>query len=159
VEKFIIPQRHLPEDLQIFYADDAGNDSKLLSALNGDFGVRTAVALPLRSRNAIIGFMVLPSNIHRNFSGEDRRLLANISSQVGIAIESAHLYEKSQRLARQMSALFEVGKTISSQLELQPLLASIAENAGKFLDADHTSVVCLIPSTGQMYRMVEWNAE
>jgi signal transduction histidine kinase len=58
-----------------------------------------------------------------------------------------------------MSALFEVGKTISSQLEQQSLLASIAENAGKLLDADHTSVVCLIPSTGQMYRMVEWNAE
>ncbi|MEW6731655.1 MAG: ATP-binding protein [Acidobacteriota bacterium] len=157
IEKFLNKEEPLPEELSVLYPEDESETQSIVE-LSRTVGIRTIVCIPLRSRNAIIGLMVLPSSSRRNFSTEDRRLLVNIGSQVGIAIESAMLYEKSQRLARQMGALFKVGKTISSQLELKPLFASIAENAGKLLDADHTSVVFLDYQSRQM-STIEWTVD
>lgn len=145
-----------PSDIQIIYTDEISPQFRNLSSILTEAGIKTIVGVPLRSRDANIGFMVLPSTSRRNFSADDCRLLSNIGSQVGIAIESARLYEKSQRLARQMGALFEVGKTISAHLELQPLLASIAENAGKLLDADQTAVAFLDQKSSSIKTSVEW---
>lgn len=145
-----------PTDIQILYTDEVSPQFRSLSRVLIAAGIKTVVGVPLHSRDTNIGFMVLPSASHRNFSTDDCRLLSNIGSQVGIAIESARLYEKSQRLARQMGALFEVGKTISAHLELQPLLSSIAESAGKLLDADQTAVVFLEEKDGSIKTSVEW---
>lgn len=157
----IFSETQAPEELQVFYTDQVKEDLKDLATVSCDAGIRTLVSIPLRSRNATIGIMLLTSSSKRNFSTEDQRLLTSIGSQIAIAIESAVLYEKSQRLARQMSALFEVGKTISSHLEISPLLASIAENAGKLLDAEHT-LVSIVFSDKQNYKMdtmAEWSLD
>ncbi|MBI4850821.1 MAG: GAF domain-containing protein [Acidobacteria bacterium] len=152
-------ETQLPEGLQVFYPDQVQDSLKELSSTSHNAGIRTLVTIPLRSRNATIGIMLLTSSSRRNFSTEDQRLLTGIGSQIAIAIESAILYEKSQRLARQMGALFEVGKTISSHLEISPLLASIAENAGKLLDAEHTlvSIVFSDKQNNKMDTMAEWS--
>ncbi|MCS6885284.1 MAG: ATP-binding protein [Acidobacteriota bacterium] len=122
-------------------------------------GVQTAVFVPLHSRDSTIGFMILPLNNYRKFSSDDLRLFTSIGSQVGLAIEAARLYENSQRLARQMAALFEVGKTISAHLELQPLFSSIAENAAKLLDADQTAVVILDRNSKAVVTTAEWHSK
>lgn len=151
--------RILPSELEIVYTEERVKDFPVIENVVKSTGVRTVVVIPLRSRNSTIGLMLLTSSSRRIFSSEDQRLLSSIGSQVGIAIESAILYEKSQRLARQMSALFEVGKTISSHLEISPLLASIAENAGKLLDAEHTlvSIVFSDKQSNKMDTMAEWS--
>lgn len=149
----------LPSELAIVYTEEVVKNFPQIENVVKNTGVRTVVVIPLRSRNSTIGLMLLTSSSRRIFSSEDQRLLSSIGSQVGIAIESAILYEKSQRLARQMSALFEVGKTISSHLEISPLLASIAENAGKLLDAEHTlvSIVFSDKQSNKMDTMAEWS--
>jgi signal transduction histidine kinase len=151
----------LQEALQVFYPDQAGENLKELALACQNSSVRTIAIVPLLSRNFTIGVMLLTSNSKRNFSTEDQRLLTGIGSQIAIAIESAILYEKSQRLARQMGALFEVGKTISSHLEISPLLASIAENAGKLLDAEHTlvSIIFSDKQNNKMDTMAEWSLD
>jgi signal transduction histidine kinase/DNA-binding ferritin-like protein (Dps family) len=152
-------ETQLPDELKVFYTEDFKELLQGLAKSAQASKVRTLVSIPLRSRNSTIGLMMLTSGARRNFSSEDQRLLSSIGSQVGIAIESAILYEKSQRLARQMSALFEVGKTISSHLEISPLLASIAENAGKLLDAEHTlvSIVFSDKQNNKLDTMAEWS--
>lgn len=154
-------ETQLPNELQVFYPEEATEKLQELATSAKAAKARTLVTIPLRSRNSTIGLMILTSSSRRNFSNEDQRLLSGIGSQVGIAIESAILYEKSQRLARQMSALFEVGKTISSHLEISPLLASIAENAGKLLDAEHTlvSIVFSDKQNNKMDTMAEWSID
>lgn len=149
----------LPNELAIVYTEEVIKSFPQIENVVKNTGVRTVVVIPLRSRNSTIGLMLLTSSSRRIFSSEDQRLLSGIGSQVGIAIESAILYEKSQRLARQMGALFEVGKTISSHLEISPLLASIAENAGKLLDAEHTlvSIVFSDKQSNKMDTMAEWS--
>src|SRR6185503_14620903 len=84
----------LPDELKIFYTDELEPPLQQYAEILDRTGIRTLVCIPLRSRNSIIGMMVMPSNSRRNFSAEDRRLLANISSPVGLAIESAELYTK-----------------------------------------------------------------
>jgi signal transduction histidine kinase len=93
-ERFIISGGQPSDELKICYTDEIEAELEQYSAIVRQAGVRTIVCMPLRSRNSIIGLIVLPSTSRRNFSIEDRRLLANISSQVGIAIESANLYSK-----------------------------------------------------------------
>ena len=151
----------LPKELQILYTNDLLTTTPCLANAAQNAHIQTFVMLPLRSRNATIGIMLLTSGARRNFSNEDCRLLASIGSQVGIAIESAILYERSQHLARQMGALIEVGTSISSHLEIKPLLLAIVENAGKLLDADHTliSVVFLDKKAKELSIMAEWSID
>jgi signal transduction histidine kinase len=154
--KLAVLADQLLAQIQVFYPEEFSNYPPQLCAAVRATSIRTLVCIPLRSHNAVTSLMVLPSDSHRNFSDEDQRLLSSIGSQMGLAIESAKLYQRSQRLARQMSTLFEVGKIISSHLEIEPLLTAVAENAGLLLEADYAYVAVNFPDEGQEI-IAEWS--
>jgi len=62
---------------------------------------RSAIALPLKSGNQLIGVLDIQSTEGNAFSEEDISTLSILADQVGIAIENALLYEQSQRALRE----------------------------------------------------------
>jgi len=58
---------------------------------------RSAMALPLKSGNQLIGVLDLQSTERNAFTEEDLSTLSILADQIGIAIENALLYEQSQR--------------------------------------------------------------
>jgi signal transduction histidine kinase/ActR/RegA family two-component response regulator len=76
----------------------------------------------------IIGAMVVgTSDPHKRFQQKDVDLLFNFANQAAIAIGNAKLYEDSLEKIKQLTTLYEAGKTLSSTLDLDELLKKALE--------------------------------
>ena len=70
------------------------------------------------------------------FNEDSLRLLTTIAANAGAAIHTAQLHAETQRRAREMATLTEVGRDISSSLEASTVLESIATHARELLNGD-----------------------
>ncbi len=112
------------------------------------------LGVPILAGKEAIGVISVQSTAHEGrFNEGDLRLLTTLSSNVGVAIEKARLYEESQRRSLEMAAIAEVGREISSTLDLQTVLERIAAYARELLDAE-TSAVYLPSEDGSIYRAI-----
>jgi GAF domain-containing protein len=68
------------------------------------------------------------------------RLLQTVASSMGVALEAARLFDETQRRTRESAALAEVGRDISSTLDLQTVMDRIAHHAKELLAADHSAI-------------------
>jgi signal transduction histidine kinase/ActR/RegA family two-component response regulator len=92
------------------------------------YHLKEVVGVPLNVREMIIGAMVIgTSDPHRRFQQKDIDLLFNFANQAAIAIGNAKLYEDSLEKIKQLTTLYEVGKTLSSTLDLDELLKKALE--------------------------------
>lgn len=104
---------------------------------------------PLISRGQVIGVInVWRLHTAGLFTQPELDFLVSISRQAAIALESARLHLETQRRATEMAALAEVGRDISSTLDLPTVLERIAWHARALLHAD-TSAVYLPDSSGR----------
>ncbi len=71
--------------------------------------------------------------------------LATMAGQIAGAIESARLHEETERHATELAVLHEVGKEITSTLELDTMLETLAAAAVRLAVADK-SLILLIDS-------------
>jgi len=86
------------------------------------------LGVPLIVREMIIGDMIVgTSDPHKHFQQNEIDLLFNFSHQAAIAIGNAKLYEDSLAKIKQLTTLYEVGKTLSSTLDLDELLKKALE--------------------------------
>ncbi len=61
-------------------------------------------------------------------------------ASMGVALENARLFEEIQRRTRESAALAEVGRDISSTLDLPTVMDRIAHHAKELLAADHSAI-------------------
>ncbi|MCO6451640.1 MAG: GAF domain-containing protein [Caldilineales bacterium] len=110
---------------------------------------------PLISRGQTIGgIMVWREKPDNQFSQPDLDFLVSVARQTAIAIESARLYLETQRRANEMSALAEVGRDISSTLDLAALLERIASHAQELLGADISAVFLPLPDDPNVFKAI-----
>ncbi|NWF94087.1 MAG: GAF domain-containing protein [Syntrophaceae bacterium] len=89
---------------------------------------KEVLGVPLIVREMIIGAMVVnSSDPHKHFQQNEIDLLFNFAHQAAIAIGNARLYEDSLAKIRQLTTLYEVGKALSSTLDLDELLKKALE--------------------------------
>jgi signal transduction histidine kinase/ActR/RegA family two-component response regulator len=85
--------------------------------------IQEGLGVPLIVREMIIGTMVIcSSNPEVHFKQKEIDLLYNFAHQAAIAIGNAKLYEDSLAKIKQLTTLYEIGKTLSSTLDLDDLL-------------------------------------
>jgi len=93
-----------------------------------DYHFKEVLGVPLIVREMIIGTMVIGSSdpeVH--FQQKEINLLYNFAHQAAIAIGNAKLYEDSLAKIKQLTALYEIGKTLSSTLDLDELFKKALE--------------------------------
>jgi GAF domain-containing protein len=88
---------------------------------------RSEMALPLISRDQVIGAMTVQSTEAAAFSEEDVAVLQSMADQLANAIENARLYAEAKQRTAELSALLEVSTAASSALSLDDVLAITAE--------------------------------
>jgi len=89
---------------------------------------KEVLGVPLIVREMIIGAMVVStSDPNKHFQQSEIDLLFNFAHQAAIAIGNAKLYEDSLAKIKQLTTLYEVGKTLSSTLDLDELLKKVLE--------------------------------
>jgi signal transduction histidine kinase/ActR/RegA family two-component response regulator len=89
---------------------------------------KEVLGVPLIVREMIIGTMTVgSSNPEVHFQQGEIDLLYNFAHQAAIAIGNAKLYEDSLAKIRQLTTLYEIGKTLSSTLDLDEVLKKALE--------------------------------
>jgi signal transduction histidine kinase/ActR/RegA family two-component response regulator len=92
------------------------------------YQLKQVLGVPLIVREMIIGTMVIgSSNPDVPYQQSEIDLLYNFAHQAAIAIGNAKLYEDSLAKIKQLTALYEIGKTLSSTLDLNELLKKALE--------------------------------
>jgi GAF domain-containing protein/CheY-like chemotaxis protein len=89
---------------------------------------KEVIGVPLIVREMVIGAMVVgTSDPQKHFQQNEIGLLFNFAHQAAIAIGNAQLYEDSLSKIKQLTTLYEIGRTLSSTLDLDELLKKALE--------------------------------
>ena len=83
------------------------SDSPFLEAIQ-EASIRSAVVVPLKSRETVIGVLAVTSRFPHKFSEENQQLLSGLADHAAIAIENAKLYEQVKQYAGELEAKVEL---------------------------------------------------
>ena len=117
-------------------------------------GVVSWLDIPMVNRGQIIGALLLVSSEHQAFSDQDIALASRVSNQIAGAIDNAVLFgelktaeadlassviERTES-ASQNEVIAEIGRVISSTLEISSVYDLFAEQVKKLIDFDCLSI-------------------
>ncbi|NOT45819.1 MAG: GAF domain-containing protein, partial [Acidobacteria bacterium] len=84
------------------------------------------LAVPMRRKGRVIGAMNLLSETAGAFTSQDLALLRQFATHVAVAIENARLFRSERQYVDTLETLAEIGREVSSILDLDVLLTRIA---------------------------------
>ena len=114
-------------------------------------GVQSLLTVPLRQRGALNGLLLLASRSLEKFDSAETTLISTVAEQISAAITNARLYEVTRQRADELALLIEVGRAMTSTLDLEKVLRQLMENAVSLLQGEAGSVLLLDESTGELY--------
>jgi signal transduction histidine kinase len=100
------------------------------------FGHHTMLAAPLIRQGVALGTICVFRLDVRPFSDQQIALLETFADQAVIAIENARLFQALQDRVGELQALGEVGRAVSSSLDLPTVLTTIVGNAARLSGSD-----------------------
>src|SRR5258708_6692502 len=109
------------------------------------------LAVPLITKNRVIGVIDLEAREPGSFTEEHSRLLTLIASRIAALIENAHLYTRTTRHARILPFFHEISRELTSILNLDELLARIAELLRRLIDYQMFSIPLLYSSLQKLH--------
>lgn len=93
------------------------------------YGARTVLTVPLVRQARALGYIELwESRREREFSAEEVRLAQTLAGNAAAALENARLYQAAHNQAERMRLVNEVGRNISSILNVETLLAQVGQS-------------------------------
>jgi signal transduction histidine kinase/HAMP domain-containing protein len=108
---------------------------------------RSAVWLPLLKADEVVGAMAIYRHEVRPFSDKQIELVQTFADQAVIAIENVRLFQELQARTRELArsvdelkALGEVGRAVSSTLDLETVLSTIVSQASQLSGTDGGAV-------------------
>ena len=112
-----------------------------IAAVPGTDQSLSAVTVPIIGSDRVLGMLTLEDHKREYAFGESAlRLLTTVAASMGVALENARLFEEIQRRTRESAALAEVGRDISSTLDLPTVMNRIAHHAKELLEGDHSAI-------------------
>ena len=109
--------------------------------LPGTLTEKSALWVPLVAGDQARGLINLIDVERENaYNASDVRLLQTLANSMSVALENARLFDETQRRTREAAALAEVGRDISSTLDLPTVMDRIARHAKNLLNADNSAI-------------------
>jgi ligand-binding sensor domain-containing protein/nitrate/nitrite-specific signal transduction histidine kinase len=105
--------------------EDVTNDPRVTRTIVKEEAYHTLVVLPLISGGKVLGAMFLISRQDREFTKKEIELLVAIGGQIGGAVENARFYKEEHRRSEQFMVLAEVGRRVSSILDVNEVLEEV----------------------------------
>src|SRR6187397_3241605 len=110
------------------------------------------LAVPLRRKGKVIGALNLLEATEGAFTDQDEILLRQFAAHVAVAIENARLFRSERQYVDTLETLAEIGREMSSILDLDVLLTRIASLTKRLIDY-RTFGILLLNETTQMLDM------
>jgi sigma-B regulation protein RsbU (phosphoserine phosphatase) len=131
---------------QAVLIDDVTTDPRYIAAIPN---VRSELAVPLITKNRVIGVIDIEAKEPGYFTEEHSRLLTLVASRMAAGIENAQLYTRTTKQAKILLLLNEIARELTSILNLDELLGRIAELIRRLIDYQMFSIL-LVDPTGEM---------
>ncbi|MGA8906197.1 MAG: GAF domain-containing protein, partial [Acidobacteriaceae bacterium] len=108
--------------------------------INANPDVRSELAVPLITKNRMIGVIDIQSEQPNYFTQEHLHLLTLTASRIAGAIENARLYTRVARQAQTLQVLNEISREITSILDPDELLQRVGQLVRRIIDYQMFSI-------------------
>jgi sigma-B regulation protein RsbU (phosphoserine phosphatase) len=108
------------------------------------------LAVPMRRKGQVIGALNLLHESPGAFTSQDEALLRQFAAAVAVAIENARLFESERHYVETLETLAEIGREMSSILDLDVLLTRIASLTKRLIDYRTFGILLLNETTQQL---------
>ena len=116
------------------------------------YRTRNILCAPIRTRShETVGVIQLLNCIDGDFSAENLLLLEAVTSQAAIALANARMLQEIKRAREEEAHMHDVVTSISSELQLRPLLRKIVGVISDLLEADRSTVFLNDNKTNELY--------
>ncbi|MEE9169220.1 MAG: GAF domain-containing protein, partial [bacterium] len=102
--------------------------------------LRSYLGVPVISREKTIAVLSVYKEDSHHFDEREVKLLRTIANHAAIAIDNARLYERERRRAAQLAMVNEVGKQITTTLDLDRLLDIVTNSIREIFSYYHVSI-------------------
>jgi len=130
--------------------DDVSADPEAMIARVRGEGFKDWVSVPLTAKDRVLGTLDISSRKKRPFTSQDVQLLSSIGSQIGVVIENARLYEETQHRVQALAFLNEIGRTMTSSLDLEQILTTVMKETALVLKTEAASVLLLDEESSEL---------
>jgi sigma-B regulation protein RsbU (phosphoserine phosphatase) len=108
------------------------------------------LAVPVRRKGKVIGALNLLNEVEGAFTVQDEALLRQFAAHVAVAIENARLFKSERHYVDTLETLAEIGREMSSILDLDALLTRIASLTKKLIDYRTFGILLLDEATNEL---------
>jgi two-component system, NtrC family, sensor kinase len=130
-------------DRRLVHIEDSWLDPEYTHPLRDTIALRSILTVPILREGLPIGALSVWRGEVRPFTDKQIALLQTFADQAVIAIENVRLFKELQartaeltRSVGELEALGEVGRAVSSTLDLETVLATIVARANQLAEAD-----------------------
>ena len=108
------------------------------------------LAVPMRRKGKVIGALNLLNEVEGAFTSQDEALLRQFATHVAVALENARLFKSERHYVDTLETLAEIGREMSSILDLDALLTRIASLTKKLIDYRTFGILLLDEATNEL---------
>lgn len=110
----------------------------------------TLAAFPVADDNFLYGVLLLVDREERSFSSLERQMVHLAALMLAGTVRQALLQEEAKKRIAELSVLFEVGKALSSTVELDELLERVVSTTAKVINARGAALQIIDRLTGEI---------
>jgi PAS domain S-box-containing protein len=98
------------------------------------------LGVPMVVDEQLIGVISVQAYRPRAWDEEDELLLSTIADQVAMALEKARLFDERERRVTELAIVNEIGRSVSSTMEMGDLLDTVYQQASRLFDTTNFQI-------------------
>jgi PAS domain S-box-containing protein len=125
---------------RLFRSDNARTDRRIIPAYRTfieRFGVTTLISAPLTVKDRAFGELHIANRRSGPFTDQDAQLLETVAGVFTSAIQNAQLYAETRRRVTELNTLTDIGRALSSTLNVDELLRLVYEQTQRVMHAEN----------------------
>jgi sigma-B regulation protein RsbU (phosphoserine phosphatase) len=112
---------------------------------------QSELAIPLRIEDSVLGVLDIQSDKLNAFHPNDLLVLRALADTIAVAIDGTRLYSDLNRRAEQLSVITEVGRSITSTIDMRMMMTEIARLLHRRFGYPHVHLFTVHPNRRQVH--------
>jgi two-component sensor histidine kinase len=152
-------------DQRIKVISDIAAEGRAEDCLVRGLNLASLICAPLKSRQGVLGVLFAADRVPRTLHMHEEALISAYANEAALALQNAFHHQAVATHARELEGILDATKTISSTLELQPVLDHLASAAASLLEVPvcnimlldqagevlHTAATCGLPAEHELH--------